>query len=113
MKKMKKFITMMLAGGIIASTATNAYAWQYTNNYGTVYNDSRKALNTTYASYGEVRNGKKSAVHQARIKAYDTYNSSQAKNYTGDMKVYNQKSTAKTGTVSYMRRTKYVDFNTF
>ena len=36
MKKMKKFITVMLAAGIIASTATNVYAWQYTNNNGTV-----------------------------------------------------------------------------
>lgn len=110
---MKKFITMMLAAGIIASTATNTYAWQYTNNYGTVYNDSKKAVSTSYTSYGEKRNGKKSAVHQTRIKAYDIYNSSQAKNYTGPMKIYNEGSTAKTGTVSYMRRTKYVDFNIY
>ncbi len=33
MKKIKKIITMMLIGGIIASNTTNAYAWQYTNNY--------------------------------------------------------------------------------
>ena len=111
MKKMKKFIAMMLAAGIIASTATNVYAWQYTNNNGTVYNDSKKTLNTTYSSTGVVKNGLKSTVHQARIKAYDTYNSSNAKSYSGHMKVYGQKSTAKTGNVNYMRRVKYLDFN--
>ena len=96
---MKKFIAMMLAAGIIASTAPNVYAWQYTNN------------NTTYSSTGVVKNGLKSTVHQARIKAYDTYNSSNAKSYSGPMKVYGQKSTAKTGNVNYMRRVKYLDFN--
>lgn len=111
MKKMKKFIAMMLAAGIIASTATNVYAQQYTNNNGTVYNDSKKTLNTTYSSTGVVKNGLKSTVRQARIKAYDTYNSSNAKSYSGPMKVYGQKSTAKTGNVNYMRRVKYLDFN--
>lgn len=108
---MKKIITMMLIGGIIASNTTNAYAWQYTNNYGTVYNDSQYSINIPFSSNGTIKNGLRSTVHQARIKAYNTYNSSNAKSYWGPMKVYGQISTDKTGNVNYMRRVKYLDFN--
>ena len=112
MKKMKKIITTMLIGGIIAGNATNVYAttWQNCVNKSTVVNDVKKAITTTSSSSGEIKNGKRSSVHQAKIKAYHTYNSSQAVYFPGEMKVYGVKSSV-TKTNSYMRNVRQVYFN--
>lgn len=112
MKKMKKIITTMLIGGIIAGNATNVYAstWQHLVNKSTVINDAKKTITTTSSSSGESENGKRSTVHQAKIKAYHTYNSSQAEYFEGYMKVYGDTSKV-TKTNSYMRNVRQVYFN--
>ena len=112
MKKMNKIITTMLIGGIIAGNVTNVYAttWQNCVNKSTVINDAKKTITTTSSSSGENKNGIRSSVHQAKIKAYHTYNSSQAEYFQGAMKVYGVRS-AVTKTNSYMRNVRQVYFN--
>lgn len=112
MKKMKKIITTMLIGGIIAGNATNVYAttWQNCVNKSTVINDAGKTITTTSSSSGEIKNGKRSTVHQAKIKTYNTYNSSQANYFIAPMKVYGDTSKV-TKTNNYMRNVRQVCFN--
>lgn len=111
MKKVRKIATMLLIGGVIASNVTNAYAWSKCTSLGTVYNDSKKSINTTLDTYGRINNGKKSTRHQSMISAYDTYNSSNRRYHYGATTSYGYRSTARTGYNNYNRNSTFINYN--
>lgn len=107
----------MLIGGIIAGNVTTADAaskpsvhWQYVINESTDYNDARYSKQVYNGFSGKVHNGRRSTVHQARIKAYNTYNSSLPEYYEAPMNVYGKISSI-TIRNNYMRNVRQDCFN--